>query len=193
MERRWQHVFLMGPMGAGKSTVAQYLRREMGYVRYSLASPVEAVLDIAAPWLKDASKAVRRPYLQRVGRFLREFKPNPLLLAAEEVLKHTVSPIVIDDGRTLEEAVWADQHGFLVIVLTASEFVRRRRILARDGELPDGRTHEDMTEQQWQHARGFVIDTSDLTEDEMCEMVRAAIASRWRATREKGENQNDEA
>jgi len=183
----------MGPMGAGKSTVAQYLRREMGYVRYSLASPVEAVLDIAAPWLKDASKAVRRPYLQRVGRFLREFKPNPLLLAAEEVLKHTVSPIVIDDGRTLEEAVWADQHGFLVIVLTASEFVRRRRILARDGELPDGRTHEDMTEQQWQHARGFVIDTSDLTEDEMCEMVRAAIASRWRATREKGENQNDEA
>ncbi|MCL6489904.1 MAG: AAA family ATPase [Alicyclobacillus mali] len=178
MERRFQHVFLMGPMGAGKSTVAQYLRREMEYVRYSLATPVEAVLDIAAPWLRDASKAVRRPYLQKVGRFLREFKPNPLFLAAEEVLKHTTSPMVIDDGRTVEEAVWADQHGFLVVILTASEFVRRRRILERDGELPDGRTHEDETEQQWKYARGLVIDTSDLTEDEMCEMVRAAIESR---------------
>ncbi|WP_245629726.1 AAA family ATPase [Alicyclobacillus sendaiensis] len=97
MERKLQHVFLMGPMGAGKSTVAQYLRREMGYVRYSMATPVEAVLDIAAPWLKGASKAVRRPYLQRTGRFLRGFKPNPMLLAAEEVLRHAVSPIVIDD------------------------------------------------------------------------------------------------
>lgn len=195
MERRFQHVFLMGPMGAGKSTVAQYLRREMEYVRYSLATPVEAVLDIAAPWLRDASKAVRRPYLQKVGRFLREFKPNPLLLAAEEVLKHTTSPIVIDDGRTVEEAVWADQHGFLVIILTASEFVRRRRILARDGELPDGRTHEDMTEQQWQHARGFLIDTSDLTEDEMCQMVRAAIESRRLAMckREERTANGDEA
>ncbi|WP_206832002.1 AAA family ATPase [Alicyclobacillus fructus] len=178
MERRLQHVFLMGPMGAGKSTVAQYLRQEMGYVRYSMATPVEAVLDIAAPWLKGASKTVRRPYLQRTGRFLRGFKPNPMLLAAEEVLRHTVSPIVIDDGRTMEEAVWADQHGFLVIVLTASEFVRRRRILERDGELPDMRTHEDETEQQWRYARGLVIDTSDLTEDEMCQMVRAAIEFR---------------
>ncbi|WP_304595855.1 AAA family ATPase [Alicyclobacillus sendaiensis] len=177
MERKLQHVFLMGPMGAGKSTVAQYLRREMGYVRYSMATPVEAVLDIAAPWLKGASKAVQRPYLQRTGRFLRGFKPNPMLLAAEEVLRHAASPIVIDDGRTMEEAVWADQHGFLVIVLTASEFVRRRRILERDGELPDMRTHEDETEQQWQYARGLVIDTSDLTEDEMCQMVRAAIES----------------
>ncbi|MDI9261225.1 AAA family ATPase [Alicyclobacillus sendaiensis] len=195
MERRFQHVFLMGPMGAGKSTVAQYLRREMGYVRYSLATPVEAVLDIAAPWLKGANKAVRRPYLQRTGRFLRGFKPNPLLLAAEEVLKHTVSPIIIDDGRTVEEAVWADQHGFLVIVLTASEFARRRRILARDGELPDGRTHEDVTEQQWQHARGLVIDTSDLTEDEMCQMVRVAIeASRMdRCTREERKANGHEA
>ncbi|MCL6444182.1 MAG: thymidine kinase, partial [Alicyclobacillus sp.] len=42
---------------------------------------------------------------------------------------------------------------------------------------PDMRTHEDETEQQWQYARGLVIDTSDLSEDEMCQMVRAAIES----------------
>ncbi|SFU81778.1 AAA family ATPase [Alicyclobacillus macrosporangiidus] len=166
-----RHVFLIGPMGAGKTTVAQCLCERYGYTRYALAAPVDAVLDIAVPWLKGAGKAVRRPYLQKVGRFLREFQPNPLLFAAEERLRTTAGPLVIDDGRTLEEAVWAHQQGFVVIVLTAARNVRERRVLARDGELPDGRTFEDETEQAWQDARGIVIDTTRMHAREMCEVV----------------------
>lgn len=173
-----RNVFLIGPMGAGKTTVAKYLCQQHGYVRYSLASPVQAVLEIAAPWLTGASKAVKRPYMQKVGRFLRQFQPNPLLFHAEQVLKSVQTPVVIDDGRTAEEAVWADRQGCSVIVLMASEFVRRRRILQRDGELPDARTNEDETEQQWRYVQGVVIDTSDMTEDEMCERVWQAIQGR---------------
>ncbi|WP_029422124.1 AAA family ATPase [Alicyclobacillus macrosporangiidus] len=166
-----RHVFLIGPMGAGKTTVARYLCEGHGYTRYALATPVDAVVDIAAPWLKGAGKAVRRPYLQKVGRFLREFQPNPLLFAAEERLRTVAGPLVIDDGRTLEEAVWAHQQGFVVIVLTAARDVRERRVLARDGELPDGRTFEDETEQAWQDARGIVIDTTRMNAEEMCDAV----------------------
>jgi hypothetical protein len=167
----YRHVFLMGPMGAGKSTTARYLCEQHGYTRYALATQVNAVLDIAAPWLKGASKAVRRPYLQKVGRFLREFQPNPLLFAAEERLRTAAGPLVIDDGRTLEEAVWAHQHRFIVIVLTAAKDVRERRVLRRDGELPDARTFEDETEQAWRSARGYVIDTTDMNVETMCDAV----------------------
>lgn len=140
-----------------------------------MATPIEQVLAIAAPWLQGASKAVRRPYLQKVGRFLREFEPNPLLLAAEKRLESAARPLVIDDGRTVEEAVWAHEHGCAVIVLTASKEVRERRILRRDGELPDARTFEDETEQGWQDARGYVIDTTDMDTGTMCEAVWRCI------------------
>ncbi len=158
-------------MGAGKTTVARWLCGQQGYTRYALASPVDAVLDIAAPWLKGASKAVRRPYLQKVGRFLREFQPNPLLFAAEERLRTVAGPLVIDDGRTLEEAVWAHQQGFVVVVLKADKAIRERRVLDRDGELPDERTFEDVTEQAWRDARGIVIDTTRMNAEEMCDAV----------------------
>jgi hypothetical protein len=109
--------------------------------------------------------------LQKVGRFLREFQPNPLLLKAEERLLVSSGPLVIKDGRTLEEAVWAHQRGFLVIVLTAAQDVRELRVLRRDGELPDARTFDDETERAWRDARGEVIDTTYLGIQKMCETV----------------------
>ncbi|MCL6594539.1 MAG: thymidine kinase, partial [Alicyclobacillus sp.] len=55
--------------------------------------------------------------------------------------------------------------------LTADKDVRERRVLTRDGELPDGRTFDDETEQAWRGVRGAVIDTTPLSAQETCEAV----------------------
>ena len=165
-------IFLIGPMGVGKTTVAKVLEAEHGYQRYALATPVQQVLDIAAPWAQSLSKAQRRPYAQRVGRFLRQFQPNPMLFQAEQVLAQSPQPVVIDDGRTLEEALWAASHGMTVVVLTASEEARQRRLIERDGALPDLRTFGDATETEYlQVQNAKVIDTTNYSIEQVVEVV----------------------
>lgn len=157
------NIFLMGPMGAGKSTVAQALEAH-GYQRYALASPIRRIVEETFPWVQ--GKAERRPYMQRVGSFLRDFYPNPMIAHAEMIVSK--GPTVIEDGRTTIEAMWAQQRGMLVVILIAPVEVRVKRLAERDGSLPDVRTFHDATETEYRAvSQALCFDTSVMPLDEI--------------------------
>jgi hypothetical protein len=166
---------LLGPMGVGKTTTAQLLEQQYGYRCYSLAEPVRRVVEVAFPWLDGESKSVRRIYLQKTGWFLRDFHPNPILHHAEVTLRAVIRPLVIDDGRTEEEAEWAVRHGLSVVVLTCDDTERRRRLIERDGTLPDPLTFRDTTECEWEKVNAPRVDTSRLSPDEVAKAVLSLI------------------
>ncbi|MCL6577669.1 MAG: AAA family ATPase [Kyrpidia sp.] len=166
---------MIGAMGVGKTTTARLLEQQYGYRCYSLAEPVRRVAEAAFPWLASEPKSVRRIYLQRTGRLLRAFQPNPILYHAEAALRAASAPLVIDDGRTVEEAEWAGRHGLAVVVLTCDERERRRRLIERDGTLPDPRTFQDRTEREWRKADAPRVDTTHLSPDEVAKAVLELI------------------
>lgn len=156
------NVFLIGPMGAGKSAVADVLEAQ-GYHRYAMATPIREMVRSAFPWA--VGKAEQRAYMQQVGAFLRSFHPNPILVHANTAL--TLAPVVIEDGRTQEEALWAHEKGMLVVVLDATLEVRMKRVLKRDGALPDMRTLADNTEQDFAHVRALRFDTEQKSPEQI--------------------------
>ena len=168
-------VLLVGAMGVGKTTTARLLENRYGYRCYSLAEPVRRVAEVAFPWLGGEPKSVRRIYLQRTGRFLREFHPNPILYHAEAALRTASAPLVIDDGRTMEEAEWAAKHGMAVVVLACADAERRRRLIERDGALPDPRAFRDATEREWDRVDAPRVDTTHLEPGEVAQAVLSLI------------------
>lgn len=167
---RRRSVMLLGPMGVGKTTVATALER-YGYLRYSMSEPVRRIVEIVFPWLEGESKSVRRTYYQRIGRFIRRLEPNPILYHTEMTLRNAPNPLIIDDGRTAEEAGWAVRHGLAVVVLTCSDTERQRRLIERDGTLPDLRTFQDPTEREWEGVDAPRVDTTHLSPDETVRTV----------------------
>ena len=168
-------ILIVGAMGVGKTTTAQVLEQNYGYRRYSLAEPIHRVVETAFPWLKDEAKSIRRTYLQRTGAFLRSFVPNPILRHAEAALENSTGPLVIDDGRTVEEAEWARERGMAVVVLTCENDERRRRLLARDGALPGPIAFKDATEQEWTRVQAPRVDTTHLSPAEAALALLSAI------------------
>lgn len=160
------NVFLIGPMGAGKSTVAKHLETH-GYQRYAMATPIREMVRSAFPWA--VGKAEQRVYMQQVGAFLRGFQPNPILVHANAALVQ--APAVIEDGRTQEEVVWAHEKGMLVVVLDAPLEVRMKRVLERDGALPDMRTLTDNTEQDFAQVRALRFDTTRMSLEQIVEEI----------------------
>lgn len=168
-------VLLVGAMGVGKTATARMLEEQYGYCLYSLAEPIRRVVGAAFPWLDSEPKSVRRIYFQRVGRFLREFHPNPILYHAEAALRAASAPLVIDDGRTAEEAEWAGKRGLAVVVLVCEEAERWRRLIERDGTLPDRRAFGDRTEKEWGRVDAPRVDTTHLSPDEVAKAVLSLI------------------
>lgn len=160
------NVFLIGPMGAGKSTVADHLETH-GYHRYAMATPIREMVRSAFPGA--VGKAEQRAYMQQVGAFLRGFQPNPILVHAGRALEE--APAVIEDGRTQEEAAWAHENGMLVVVLEASLKVRMRRLQERDGSLPDLRTLMDETERDFTRVQGLRFDSSEMSSEQIAEEI----------------------
>lgn len=164
-------VLLIGPMGVGKTTIAQLLAAK-GWLRYSISEPIGRIAKISHPWLEGASKAVRRPYLQKIGRWLRGVTPDPLLYHANVFLDGAQEwPVVIDDGRTDREAQWARSVGLAVVVVTCEEEERKRRLVERDGMLPDQWSFTDSTEKEWELIEAPRVDTTNLSPGEAAELV----------------------
>lgn len=175
MARYVGSVLLIGPMGVGKTTVAEILCNKYGYVKYALAEPVKRVAGEVFPWIEDKPKSVRRTYMQRTGKMLRRINPNPILYHATTALKNSAEPLVIDDGRTVEEAEWAVANGLSIVVLTCEDNERCQRLQKRDGSLPDLRTFQDRTETEWSLIEAPAVDTTHLTPEEVAREVMSLI------------------
>jgi dephospho-CoA kinase len=134
-------IYLAGPTGSGKTTLAAVLEREYGFVRVSmggLCRRIAAVFGLRGD----------RHGLQAVGDMLRYLSgPSALAeLAAREAL--AARRVVVDGVRLHAEAEYLRARGWRGIRLECSEADRAARLRARDGEIGDNRLSEHATEQE---------------------------------------------
>ena len=122
-------VALIGPKGAGKSTLAAFLAQEHGYHRLSFADPLRALAAWAyGPVDKEQLYTVRhgdqeevmsgRTLLQRLGtEAIRAFDEEFWLRCAARTLDENSGPWVIDDCRFPNERRLLAERGFLLVRL----------------------------------------------------------------------------
>jgi dephospho-CoA kinase len=116
-------IYLTGPAGAGKTTAAGLLYQD-GFAVYRLSD-----------LLRDRSRRRERGWLQAYGDRLRgAFGPAVLAVAAHLAVEcDGAKDAVLDGVRLLEEGLYLRGRGYVGIRVVASDEVRRRRLLARDG------------------------------------------------------------
>lgn len=151
---------LMGPAGAGKSSVAQYLVEKYGAVRYSFAEPLKTLamrtLDLTHDqcWGTQAQKEAVDPrygfsarwFLQRLGTegcrrtFGEDFWTQMLVGDGGKIHREAPALAVIDDARFVNEA----------LAIKAWELGMIWRLDTPDRETSADATHA--SEQEWLRA-----------------------------------------
>ncbi len=128
-------LFLVGPMGSGKSTFAEFLVTRHGYHRLAFGSYVRRVIAAVMPELAQEPKAVQRAWLQKVGDGMRAADRNFWVnLLRQDVLRlPSATPWVVEDCRRLNEWYALRDLGGLPVILECPTPIRRQRIVARDG------------------------------------------------------------
>jgi dephospho-CoA kinase len=122
----------VGRAGSGKTTCAEILVKQFGYIRLSFAEPLKLM----------CGTATDREQLQRVGVGVRELVPdgwvNLLLhdLNRREANAHRAGRYVIDDCRFPNEAQALLAHGFRFVRVGAPTSMRVDRLI-RNGKLTD--------------------------------------------------------
>lgn len=128
-------IILLGKMGAGKDTVADYLCKEYGFVGFAFAGKVK---EVARDLFPDAFVAGKpRELLQSVGQKMREIQKecwtHYVMRQVEKLSPGT--KVVITDCRYLNELHIAQSYGFKPIVVECMEELRIERLIARDGSF----------------------------------------------------------
>lgn len=128
------NIGLIGKLGSGKTTAANYLVSEHGYRRHSLADPMREIIRIVYPNMLGKSDPRYRPLMQKLGTdWFRSYDPDVwvnCLLARVELDIHR---IVVDDVRFVNEARILRDKGWKLIYINASDEVRKQRCIERDG------------------------------------------------------------
>jgi len=137
-------VMLVGPMGAGKTTIARLLYPPLPLL--SLASPIK---DAATTLFGYRPKHELRPIYQKLGQMGRQFDEGFLTSRAEQKIQLLrPSGVVIDDGRTMKEIEWARSlFSFLIVYVNTPPQERFRRLRQRDGIEPVAESMRDETEE----------------------------------------------
>ena len=120
-------LYLAGPAGSGKTTVAEMLVRDYGFARVSLGG-------LCREEARRRGLPEDRATLQAMGDALRGSEPARLAILAWEQARRAPGPVVIDGVRLRAEAEWLSARGALGVRVSASEDVRAARLLQRDGD-----------------------------------------------------------
>lgn len=161
-------IALIGPAGAGKSTIAKYLHYNYGVARRSIAKEIKATMKrlydtddkatlIPVRQIGQLERLVTgREMLQDIGAALRWVDTDVWLkvLARELLTLSETTPVVIDDVRLDSEIAYLKSHyqTWVVLVSAPLELRTTRSVIA--GE-------RDITETNWQHVKfDMSIDSS---------------------------------
>lgn len=129
-------IYLCGPAGCGKSTVARLLESEHGFGHLSLGEICRREC-ARRRWPED------REHLQAAGDALRARHPAGVAMVAGVVRLR--GPLVVDGVRLVAEAQFLRVHGLIGVAVNAPAGVRAARLLSRDGTpgVPDHLTERE--------------------------------------------------
>src|SRR5690606_28421976 len=132
------NIMLIGKAGAGKTTVAQYLRDRYGYRAYALATRIKEIAHEL--FLDRPPEGKPRALYQKVGDQMRAIDPHCWIRALRKRIaedrKTWSGPMVIDDIRYPKEVV-AFQDEFVPVLIESAYDVRLERLRQRDGHLDE--------------------------------------------------------
>jgi dephospho-CoA kinase len=132
------NIGLIGGLGSGKTTIANYLFKQYGYCKMSLADPMR---DIAKNIfdIHDKTDPRYRVLMQKLGTdWFRSFDPDVWV----KYLKRRIDKadweypgIVVDDVRFINEAITLLDWGWSLIYIDCPVEIRKERCLKRDGNF----------------------------------------------------------
>lgn len=124
-------IMLIGEMGSGKTTAADYLASKYGFKKYSLAGKLKEICNDLWP---NAGRREYQLFGTEVCRHIDEdVWINYLIRTAEE---NGEELIVVDDVRFLNEREKLGAWGLAAVKIVANKAVRYDRIKLRDGYTP---------------------------------------------------------
>lgn len=146
-------ILVVGPMGSGKTTIADYLYNKYGYRKHSMATWLKAVLCQHYGLVKlDKSLVINgksiRTLMQQLGNGLRAIDPDwHIDEVVATVARHNV-PYVIDDVRFHNEVkVLTNKFKCVTIRVTVDDAKQQLiRIITRDGVVPPATSVADISE-----------------------------------------------
>jgi len=138
------NIIIFGLMGAGKSTVANYLRDTYRYTKLSFGSKIHSECKLYG--MHD------REHLQAYGQMMRKvFNEN---IWCDYVYNKSQSlgngKVIIDDGRQLNEYDYYKDLGYLTVGVITNEDKRIERLKKRVNYVIDPKTFNHETEIQAQ-------------------------------------------
>lgn len=148
-------LILFGEMGAGKDEVARILKENFGYEIFKLGKKIHDDVD-ALSYTQNFDKRVG---MQKYGQFCRELFGEDVwnVVTKNQIgayrLGHylgsgnTCSPVVIADGRQINERHFWKHRGFIPVGILADKELRKQRLIKRDGVDQSHRFNHD-TEKQ---------------------------------------------
>ena len=131
------NVGIIGKMGSGKTTAANFLVEKHGFVKMGLADPIRSFV-INEIGIKGKEDPLYRILAQEIGTdVVRKHKSkawiNNLCRRAEQETR----PIIVDDIRFINEAEELSRRGWILVYLKCPYEIRVRRCKARDGHFDE--------------------------------------------------------
>ena len=165
-------IALTGKAGSGKTTIAEYLVKNLGFQRYSFAA---ALKDIARElfFMDDKNRAL----LQGIGDKMRDLDVHVWVRYVVTRVEEEGHPdVVIDDLRFKNEELWLKAHNFVIIRLTG-----------RAWDLPEAESQHSSEVELESIQPDYIIDTGEPLEENFAKVQDIIVKEKLRELRMSAE------
>jgi len=133
-----KNVIVIGKMGVGKDTFAEFLVKNHNYTQTSIAGRLKQIAELLYPDVfATGDRNQKRSILQKLGDLLRSQNMNIFNDALiREVSVKKLSPVVISDVRYTMEYDFFVSKGFIPVRVNVDDGIRFERLFKRDGSYP---------------------------------------------------------